>query len=73
MVAIEPASSSKDIKELDELLWRILWKPLGLPRNERQEFKVEGDEIELVAKQSGHVTGGVVAVWTEDTEVELRH
>ena len=53
MVAIEPASSSRDKEELDELLWRILWKPLGLPRNVRQGFKVEGDELELVALGGG--------------------
>ena len=72
-VVIESATSPKDIDELDELLWRILWQPLGFPRDVHQEFKVEGESVELVAKESGRVTGGVVAVWTGDTEVELRH
>ena len=72
-VVIECATSPKDVDELDELLWRILWQPLGFPRNVRQGFKVDGESIELVAKENGRVMGGVVAVWTGDTEVELRH
>jgi N-acetylglutamate synthase-like GNAT family acetyltransferase len=72
-IVIESATSPKDIDELDELLWRVLWQPLGFPRNVRQEFKVDGESVELVAKEDGRVTGGVVAVWTGDAEVELRH
>lgn len=72
-VTIEPAASLKDEDELDELLWRILWQPLGLPRKVRKGFKVDGESLELVAKENGRITGGVVAVWTGDTEVELRH
>ena len=72
-VTIEPSATPKDADEFDELLWRILWQPLGLPRNVRQGFKVEGYSFELVAKENGRVIGGVVAVWTGDTEVELRH
>jgi N-acetylglutamate synthase-like GNAT family acetyltransferase len=72
-VTIEPAASLKDEDELDELLWRILWHPLGLARRVRQGFKVDGESLELVAKENGRITGGVVAVWTGDTEVELRH
>ncbi len=72
-VNIAPAASPKIAEELDELLWRILWQPLGLPRNVRQEFKVDGESLELVAKKNGRITGGVVAVWTGCSEVELRH
>jgi N-acetylglutamate synthase-like GNAT family acetyltransferase len=72
-VSIECAASPKDSDELDELLWRILWEPLHLPRSMRQEFKVEGESFELVAKENGRVTGGAVVIWTGDDEVELRH
>ncbi len=72
-VTIGSASSQKDADELDELLWRILWQPLGFSCNVRQGFKVEGDSLELVAKENGRVTGGVVAIWTGDSEVEFRH
>jgi N-acetylglutamate synthase-like GNAT family acetyltransferase len=72
-LTIESAASPEDTEELDELLWRVLWQPLGLPRNVRQEFKVDGESLELVARENGRVTGGVVAVWTGETEVELRH
>ena len=72
-VNIAPAASPKIAEELDELLWRILWQPLGRPRGVRQEFKVDGESLELVSKEEGRVTGAVVAVWTGDTEIELRH
>ena len=72
-IVIESATSPKDVEDLDELLWRVLWQPLGFPRNARQEFKVDGESVELVAKENGRVTGGVVAVWTGDAEVELLH
>lgn len=72
-LTIEPVTSQKDTEALDELLWRILWQPLGLPRDVRQGFKVAGESIELVANENGRVTAGVVAVWTGGTEVELRH
>jgi N-acetylglutamate synthase-like GNAT family acetyltransferase len=70
---IQITASSEDRKELDELLWRVLWKPLGLPRNARHEFKTGGESLELVAKANGQIIGGLVAVWTRDAEVELRH
>ena len=70
---IQPVASPEDRKELDDLLWRVLWKPLGFPRNARHEFKTEGESLELVAKVNGRIIGGLVAVWTKDTEVELRH
>jgi N-acetylglutamate synthase-like GNAT family acetyltransferase len=72
-VNITPSVSPQDANELNELLWRILWQPLGLPRNVRQGFKVDGKPLELVAKKNGRITGGLVAVWTGDSEVELRH
>jgi N-acetylglutamate synthase-like GNAT family acetyltransferase len=71
--SIEPAASPKAADELDELLWRVLWQPLGLPRNLRQSFEVEGESLELIAREDGRFAGGVVAVWTGDTEVELLH
>lgn len=63
----------EDSERLDELLWQVLWRPLGLPRNIRSSFRLDGESIELVAKDEERITGGLVAVWTRDTEVELRH
>jgi N-acetylglutamate synthase-like GNAT family acetyltransferase len=70
---ITPLVSAMDANELDELLWRILWQPLGLQRDVRNEFKVDGESLELISKADGQVTGAVVAVWTGDAEIELRH
>lgn len=58
---------------LDELLWVVLWQPLGLPRDIRQAFSLEGEEFELLAQENEQVVGGLVAVWTGNTEIELRH
>jgi N-acetylglutamate synthase-like GNAT family acetyltransferase len=72
-ITIETAASPMAADELDGLLWRVLWQPFGLPRNVRQEFKIDGESLELIAKENGRIIGGVVAVWTGDTEVELLH
>jgi hypothetical protein len=61
---IETAASQTVADEFDELLWRVLWQPLGFPRNVRQEVKIDGESLELIAKLKGRVIGGVVAVWT---------
>jgi N-acetylglutamate synthase-like GNAT family acetyltransferase len=62
-----------DATELDALLWRVLWEPLGLPRDVRHVFRIDGRELELAAREEGRIVGGLVAVWTNETEVELRH
>ncbi len=72
-VTIEYAVSPRDTEDLDALLWRVLWEPLGLPRNVRQGFAIDGESLELVARENGRVIGGTVAVWTGDNEVEVRH
>ena len=72
-VTIAPVNSAKVVAELDELLWRILWQPLGLARDIRKDFRVDGESIELVATKDGKVIGALVAVWTGNTEIELRH
>lgn len=71
--SIETVTTKADAAEMDELLWLVLWKPVGLPRDVRRTFSIEGEEIELVAKQDGRIIGGLVAVWTGDSEIELRH
>ncbi len=70
---VEVVKRAADAAELNEILWRVLWQPLGLPRDIRHAFSVEGKELELVVKENGCIVGGLVAVWTADTEVELRH
>ena len=70
---ITPVTTQAEYEELDALLWEVLWRPLGLPRNIRESFKIDGECVELVAKASGSLIGGLVANWTSPTEVELRH
>ena len=72
-LTIESVESESDAMELDSILWEVLWRPLGLPRNVRESFKLKGESLEFVAKSHGEVLGGLVANWTSPTEVKLRH
>lgn len=72
-VSVDVVKTSEDAEAIDELLWRVLWKPLGLPRNIRKDFAVEGREIELAAIKNECVIGGIVGVITSGNEAELRH
>jgi N-acetylglutamate synthase-like GNAT family acetyltransferase len=73
MAIVEAVKTAGNAAETDELLWRILWQPLGLPRDIRSKFNIDGEELELTAKENGQIVGGLVAVWTADNEMELRH
>ena len=73
MIDIKNVTKSAAAEKLDELFWAVLWQPLGLPRNVRHSFRLEGEEFELMAEENGQVVGGLAAVWTGDTELELRH
>ena len=70
---IERVDSASESRELDALLWEVLWEPLGLPRDARNMFQLEGECLELVARVDGHMLGGLVAIWTSPREIELRH
>jgi uncharacterized protein len=72
-VEIRAVTSDSDSRDLDELLWEVLWKPIGLPQTIRQSFKLEGESVELVAVAHSEVVGGLVANWLSPIEVELRH
>jgi N-acetylglutamate synthase-like GNAT family acetyltransferase len=73
MAVIEIVTTPDAAAKLDELLWVVLWQPLGLPRDIRSSFSLEGEEFELLARENGQVVGGAVAVWTGEAEMELRH
>ncbi len=66
-------SSKTESMELDHLLWEVLWKPLGLPRGFRGSLKLDGECLELVVKADRRIVGGLVANWTDDSGVEIRH
>jgi len=70
---ISKPSNPKDSGELDLLLWEILWKPLSLPNNIRDRFKLAGETIELVAKSDRILVGSLVANWISPIDVEIRH
>ena len=68
---IKHAVSNKEKNELDLLLWNVLWKPLGLPRDIRKSFKLNNPQIDLVAVDNGTVIGGLVANWLSEPENEI--
>ncbi|MHC4442029.1 MAG: GNAT family N-acetyltransferase [Planctomycetota bacterium] len=72
-LTISPANSPAEAQALDTFLWEILWKPLGLARDIRESYRLDGECLELVAKVNNHPISGLVANWTSPSEVELRH
>ena len=70
---IKHAVSDKEKNELDQLLWNVLWKPLGFPRDIRQSFKLNNPQIDLIAVDNDFVIGGLVANWLSENEIEIRH
>lgn len=73
VATVETVRTAEDAAELDELLWHVLWQPLGFPRDIRKDFSIVGEKIELTMKEKGQIIGGLVAVWTAENEIELRH
>ena len=73
MATVAIVTTADAAARLDELLWVVLWQPLGLPRDIRHTLSLEGEEFELLAQENGQAVGGLVAVWTGGTEIELRH
>ena len=50
-IEITHVPSAGEATALDELLWIVLWKPLGLPRGCRRTFALAGGETELIARK----------------------
>ena len=73
MITLEIVTTTEAAAKLDELLWVVLWQPLGLPRDIRRTFRLEGEEFEWLAQEHGQAVGGLVAVSSGDAEMELRH
>ena len=71
--SVEIVKTACNVAEIDELLWSVLWQPLGLPRDIRNNFNIDGEKIELAAKENKQIIGALVAVWTNGNEIELRH
>lgn len=65
--------SSEDNDSVNELLWKVLWRPIELPQDIRNEFKLDGEEITLVAKNIGQILGVIVANQIDDSKYEIRH
>ncbi|RJS68723.1 GNAT family N-acetyltransferase [Methanophagales archaeon] len=63
----------KKKNELDQLLWDVLWKTLGLPRDIRKSFKLNNPQIDLIAVDNSVVIGGLVANWLSENEIEICH
>ncbi len=67
-------ADTDDLKDqLDQLLWEVLWEHLSLPVDIRQQFRLPGPSLELVAVKDGQVKGGAVFQWLEEHTAELRH
>jgi len=72
-ISIGPVTAQSLARALDRILWDVLWKPIGLPRDIRESLKLGGDPIELIASQGSEVLGGIVANRLSPDVLELRH
>jgi len=72
-VAVHLVETEADYAVLDNLLWQVLWAPLGLPRDVRSRFKVDGKLVQLLAMEGPYPVGGAVAIWKNINDAELRH
>lgn len=82
---IRRAQCEEESRQLDQLLWDVLWGPLGFPRDIRGEFErggavfdvvfVEGEDsvFDVVAVEGGDVVGGLVAGWVGAGRIEIRY
>ena len=73
VMKIKHATTQKEKKELDQLLWDVLWKPLNFPRHIRKSFKLNNPQIELIAVDNNVTIGALVANWLSEKEIEIRH
>ena len=72
-IEITHVPSAVEATALDDLLWTVLWRPLGLPRGCRRTFALAGDETELIARDGARIVGGLVAVRCGASFTEIRH
>jgi N-acetylglutamate synthase-like GNAT family acetyltransferase len=72
-IEIRKPITEEERKDLDELLWEVLWKPINLHREIRTDLKITGREIELIAVNQGKCIGGLVGVIINEGESEIRH
>jgi ribosomal protein S18 acetylase RimI-like enzyme len=70
---IKYAENQDEKDGLAQLLWDVLWKPLGLPKDIGNSFKLNGPQIELIAVKDDVIVGGLVANWLLENVIEIRH
>lgn len=69
---LQTVCSTEQARELDALLWEVLWRPIGLPRDFRKLISAGLVETELVALDGGAVVAGAVLAHYDD-RMEIRH
>ena len=72
-VEVRRAQSDEESRQLDQLLWEVLWAPLGFPRDVRGKFDLAGTPMfDVVALDGSKVVGGLVAGWLGEGRMEIR-
>ena len=60
------------LKESSRLFYEELWEPLGISENIREDFRVDGDEVVVLALFLGQVIGAFSLIVCPEV-VEIRH
>ena len=72
VMKITPPAKNQN-ESLEQLLWEVLWRPLGFERDVQDEFKLDSEEIRLVASVDDRLVGAMVVNTTDEYEYEIRH
>lgn len=62
----------QQLATVDQILYEVLWKPFGLPRDTRKQFRTGFNQLTFVAELGGSICGCLVTCEHEDA-VEIRH
>ncbi|MHB9095884.1 MAG: GNAT family N-acetyltransferase [Eubacteriales bacterium] len=67
-----PTKNKQLLTQADDLLYHVLWQPFGLPRDTRDKFEINGEEVVFVTVREERVIAVFVLI-TRGIEAEIRH
>ena len=70
---IKIAETPSEVEELEQLLWEVLWRPLGMERDAGRSFELDFPRIALIAVAGERVIGGLVAFRLAADKARIRH
>ena len=72
-VTVRLAGSEAESAGLERMIWEVLWEPVGLPWSVTEEFRPDGERVEVVATRGTDLVGGLVGNWRNPAQMLLSH